>query len=777
MNSFSLVARSLDLPANDRPDPLRAILEPLLDGTRLAPRIGDAEVVPLLSSLAYALSDLSHGERQRSVVRLCAIPDPWEIGLERSGRDVLVSVFLGGAVPTIAVHERRFDGTWLAGRVLGGMDLAARGMGLEGALDDAHGLDAGLATAFRELGDGLPFGGADAAVGRDTTLVAVEPTGELPIVFSADLALRSPDGSAAAGGVLRADLLSLLVRGKVRVVVGEVSRELPDVFVVLFVEQLVAQSLDALEAAARGRALHRRMTTGGAICGVRINPKGGAFLTLGVATAPSPVASTTPSQWTFPAVDVAALAHGVVAFGRALVRSLVRRDRAQATNLRLVELRGRLRELDERLRETTRNESKINAAPESYRAFAAATRPTRPSAEDFGRGRLRFSPRWLATVPSIDLRSTFLCGDVLVVGATRELSCLDRVTGQIVWQRAVPRGVTVVSPVGLARLTPDGNLDLLDLGTGDQLWSARLRPRVGATASGAVVNAPGLPRLLIVSEGARHLSAVDLQSGEVRWRHAARRAGTFLVRRAGKLVVVASGEPALTALDVLSGEVVWRLCDPLRFASHVAVGGDSLLAVAGAGAFVGRGGTRLYEVDAWSGATRWAVDMPAHVAPVGPPLLAPATAIVATHGRGGTGLVAFDRTTGALRFDRMVCAAPASCMVVDDLVILNGESGELVAIDANDGTTRYRHLLDGDGDGDRPRRLEPVLRSGALFVPQAEVHVVRPRDGALLGRVPADLVPDLLRVDERCDVYVVEESGHMAAFEAAARLTLVQGGN
>jgi len=39
---------------------------------------------------------------------------------------------------------------------------------------------------------------------------------------------------------------------------------------------------------------------------------------------------------------------------------------------------------------------------------------------------------------------------------------------------------------------------------------------------------------------------------------------------------------------------------------------------------------------------------------------------------------------------------------------------------------------------------------------------------------PCEAIPDLLRVDERCDVYVAEESGHMAAFGTGARLTLVR---
>ena len=68
-----------------------------------------------------------------------------------------------------------------------------------------------------------------------------------------------------------------------------------------------------------------------------------------------------------------------------------------------------------------------------------------------------------------------------------------------------------------------------------------------------------------------------------------------------------------------------------------------------------------------------------------------------------------------------------------------------------------------------------MLRSGALFVPHVDVHVFRPSDGAHLAQIgPCDAIPDLLRVDERCDVYVAEESGHMVAFGAGPRLSLVK---
>jgi outer membrane protein assembly factor BamB len=624
--------------------------------------------------------------------------------------------------------------------------------------------------------------------------VSIEPTGEIPLVIAADITLRgAPDeGDDTDPNVQRSDLFSLLFRGRLRVTVGGQARELPEVFVFLVAEQLEKLALEALDAWTRGRPYHRRLLLGGAVLGVRLEDEshrastdtsrgagerapgaGLASLTLGtIRRAGSERAQT----WTFPAVDVGALVQAVVAFGRALSRSLVRRDRSQASNYRLYGFRARIRELNDRLREATRDDSKINTSPESYRAFAEMSRPVVAAASDdtFGRTRLRFSARWLTTVPGIDLRATFLCGDVLVASGAREIACIDRRTGELVWCRPEPRAVAVMTPLGLARLLPDGSLRLHDLATGDIRWTTRLKPRAGASASGAVVSAPGLPRLLIVSEGTRHLAAIDLYSGEVRWRFAARRGGVFRLKRAGKLAILTSGEPALTALDVLTGEVVWRFCDRLRFVSGSAVDQDALFACAGDGALVGRGGARLHHIDPWSGAVRWSVELPAHAAPVGAPLLAPETVVVASHGRRGTSLVGFDRKSGAPRFDLTASSTAASCLVVDDLILVNSEGGELIAIDAGSGRTRYRHVFSNGVEGDRPRRLEPVLRSGALFVPQSEVHVVRPRDGTLLGKVPTDLIPDLLRVDERCDVYVAEESGHLGAFAAAPRLSLVQ---
>jgi hypothetical protein len=149
---------------------------------------------------------------------------------------------------------------------------------------------------------------------------------------------------------------------------------------------------------------------------------------------------------------------------------------------------------------------------------------------------------------------------------------------------------------------------------------------------------------------------------------------------------------------------------------------------------------------------------------------------IPTRDRRGMGLSAYDRLTGREVWDHApgLTSPTTAFLAVDETLIANSASGALLGLNANTGSLLYNQVFSRPVDADQPRRLEPVLRNGALFVPQHQVHVVRPRDGEVIGSIPSDLIPDLLRVDERCNVYVAEESGHVAAFSVAPRLTLVK---
>jgi outer membrane protein assembly factor BamB len=297
-------------------------------------------------------------------------------------------------------------------------------------------------------------------------------------------------------------------------------------------------------------------------------------------------------------------------------------------------------------------------------------------------------------------------------------------------------------------------------------------PRSAGGATGAVVHTPGLPKLLVVAEGDRKITALDLVTGDVRWRHTGKRPASYRMRRAGKLLLVTGGDSALVALDVAMGDVVWRVRDRMPFAHVMTLDHDSAFVVSGAPG----GQWRLHHIDAWTGEVRFSA--PLEDAPVTSqaPLVTTDIVAVATRDANGTGIRAFRRSDGLPAWEHApgLLSPLASWLVVDDCIIANASSGVLLCLDAATGVVRYNHVFAGTAGADQPRRLEPVLRSGALFVPQHQVSVVRPGDGEVIGTVPADLIPDLLRVDERCNVYVGEESGHLAAFSVAPRLTLVR---
>jgi outer membrane protein assembly factor BamB len=290
------------------------------------------------------------------------------------------------------------------------------------------------------------------------------------------------------------------------------------------------------------------------------------------------------------------------------------------------------------------------------------------------------------------------------------------------------------------------------------------------------------------------------------------------MKRAGRLVYFTCGDGALTALDVMTGAVVWRVRDRMRFRTPPTVGRDALFVVSGGA----HGAASLYCIDPYSGAVRWRAPLSSPSSPCtveGAPLVAqscpgggavgvairaardghgrgrgPAGLILATFRvedgspiRGRHGRAADRRGVRSAAEGDPIAPVGTSWLAVDDAFIGNSPMGEIIAVDARSGDLRWRHVVGPRPlEADVPRRLEPVLRSGALFVPcslvaasgeggaAAGVCIVRPSDGTLLGTIaPTEAIPDLLRVDEHCHVYAAEESGHLAAFGALPRLTLV----
>lgn len=760
MNGFHVLLDRRTPPATPtRAASLYGVLDLLVDGSNVTARIGEGQVFPFLRDLALATVEVASGKRPRTAVRFYQRDDAWELGVARVGGDLLLTVFRGGSEPEVAVFERRVPLADLVSGVLAAIDEALS----HSLVSEA--LRADLACARDTLAAARPFVAMDPPA---ESTVDIEPDPEAPFALGACLSLR--DGTAPSSpGVERADLHALLLRGRLRVALPSRTRDIENVHVFVLAERLALLARDLVAAWDQGLPYQRRAEAGGVTLALRLATDG--ELTLAMRGA----AITSPMGESVRLADVPVFVEAVVAFGRSLSRALLRSDRSFASNLRLTSFRATVKALADDLRDD-RVAPVINAAPESYRAYAVAAETQRDGTRGFSQGKLRFVQRWTATVPAIDLRGTFLCGDRLVIGAARETTCLDRASGAVLWQRPTARAISVPTPGGLARIHSDGLVDVLDFGTGEVAFSVRVAARQGTPATGAVVHAPALPKLLVVTEGEKSLSAIDLVSGEVRWRRPLSGAGTVRIRRAGKLLVEVSGDASMTGIDVQSGETVWKFCDKLPFPTAPCFDQDSLYLVGSDNRSQGRIRSLLHAVDAWTGAARFSTELARGQRPLGGVITAGSVAVVVTRDERGAGLSAFDRATGEARWSIPPGFAPpqTAWIGVDDAVVGNTEDGDIVSVDASTGEIRFRRTLARSADDALPRSLEPVLRSGALFVPQGQVHVLRPRDGELLGIVPTDLVPDLLRVDERCDVFVAEESGHVAAFGAGPQLSIVK---
>jgi outer membrane protein assembly factor BamB len=749
-----------------RRGPAREVLDVFIEGANVTAQVADTHASSVLRDLALALVELAQGTRTKAIVRF--YDDPWEMCIERLGAGAALSVYRGGSEPAVAVYDRRVpfedvvdstreavSGVLARGRASPALDLELR--------------QAALALATADLTTVAPPSHAHAAP------ASVDLDRDAPLSFATDFAIRASTVRSLEPSIERSDVHALLFRGRIRAEIRGRSVELAEGLPFVFAERLVDVACRTLDAWERGQPHHVRVEAGGVLVGARVAADGSLALTLGAAKHTSERAI-----FTFPNLAVTDLVESALAFGKGLVRAILRRDRSQANNLRLSAFRRQLRETTDSLREVRKDDTRVNPAPEAYRVFARQPRvgavrlPVAPPAAALTR--LRYSQRWRALVPGIDLRSTFLCGDRLVIGAAAETFCLERASGEVIWRVETARATSVVTPGGVARLHANGELCVHDFGTGEITLRSWLAPRTGGPPAGAVVHAPALPRLLIVTEGERHLVAVDLLSGEPRWRYAWGRRGALRLKRAGKLLYVTTGESALTALDVTTGAVVWRVRDRLRFRAPPSLAHDALLAVAGGV----NSRAHLHGIDPFSGHVRWTADiaprLPCYTVE-GRPLVASGVVACAVRERRGLGLMAFDLDSGRPLWSSVSSIAPSgtSWLAIDDLFVGNTPTGEFLAIDAKTGELRYRHVLGTVLETDVPRRLEPVLRSGGIFVPHANVHVFRPADGAEIGVIgPCEAIPDLLRVDERCDVYLAEESGHVAAFGAGARLSVVR---
>jgi outer membrane protein assembly factor BamB len=782
------------------------VVDIFVDGANIGAAASADAIACLTRDLLAALARLQTGEEQKVavpfyessfelVIQRVARPTP---ALPAPGRrprarkatpeepKVLVTFFRGGPSPEILLRNHEVKLRELARAVAtAAKRLANQIVKLNRAMaEDAFVRD------LRQLAERVQQAGTTPGPIGEPERLTLEGRGwdRIParhgptFVFRGDAAWSDLLGPALPD---RADLAALLFRGDLAVWDGPRRRAVGRGHLFLVAERLLAVARHLLEARDHGRApASLRLQCNGLLVGVR--PGEGDEVVLSFADR---VDDQEPVTVVFR--DPEALVGVVLTLGGDLRRAILETAPAQRRNLRLQAFTAELRQLHA-WRADLMSKAVVNRDPASYRVepFGESDPqelPVLPSLLLHGEPRrMRYIERWHLEAAGLELGSTYLCGDRLLVPTADALLAVDRDSGEMLWRLPEPSPAgppTAVTSVmvgnrGVARVSPGGRVGLLELDSGAEVWSTRVRPTVGRP-TGTTLGSARAPRLIVVAEGAaaeRGLVALDALTGEARWRFAARRAtedATFEFQRAGRILVVVCGDSAIYGLDADTGATVWRFTDRVRFVLRPRLARDMVVAVAGQ---PGRPGATMYALDAYSGRPIWKRAIPG--APLAAPTVSQTVAVVATADPGGVGrpgLTAVETLTGTPLWRRSVPGLERgfSALPVDERVVVNVAGGYAVALEAPSGDVAWEHRSGGDAS-DVPQRLEPILRGTTLFVPMDTVQVLRADDGEVVHRLEDGLVPDWVRVDERAHLYVGEQSGHLAAYGVAARLAVVK---
>lgn len=716
-------------------------------GARLEPLakllLGRAEAadLPPLADLGLALTALAAGRRRRACLPVATQPS--ELCLERRGEDVLVSLYTTTSQPEVLVRERKVSLRALFAAVLASeTDEPARRRRVTAALSDR--LESAEIATLEPDDELVIRGGASEPPKRSAALT-----------FGYEIRLRGSTRGPQRG--VRADVHALLFEGTLAAFVHGRRVVLARGPIMLAVLRLLAAARTVAESQRTRPIPHVRVRHGSFGVSFRAAPGGKLSLTL---------EGERGEVVTAAALDAEEALGPITRLGAELVRELIAFDRSQTRNLRVRAIREDIRVL-RRLGKAPPDRSSFTSEdgerfrPQVRSATSPSTDSMRPAPTT-----LRFGERWRLALDGLDARSTFFAGDRLVVASSKHLVAIGRDDGSVLWAREAEGGSAHMAGRTLVRISARGEVELLRVEDGEPFATARLSPRTHARRGVHAVELRDAPPIAVVEEGPTKLAGLDLRTGELVYRFAAREGRPFLVALRGRVLVVGA-EDAVHGLDAVTGEVLWCHASPTRALDALALVEDRV--------YVTSGGTELLALDTYSGRVTASRVLGARIRSK---LHALEDGVaVALDGASGPELAVFDASLDErFRTRDPGLSSQGTVLAFDGRIVVNAAARATVAIDARTGGTLWSTELTGPAD-DAPRLLEPIVRAGALFVPSAEVGVLRPTDGARIAQgFPCDLVPDRLLVDERTWVYVAEESGHLAAYAPVAHLTLIRGG-
>jgi outer membrane protein assembly factor BamB len=754
------------------PSRMRGILDMVVDGKPLYEHPGEDSIFCMMRDLLMAAERLCAGELN---ARVSFYESPFELVFQRMDNRLLLTFYRGGHSPEVILKDRNLAlSSFLRGIAESADTLMQQMTGMDStATEDPQ---------FQWMQDASDrirtFSGSVVGDGESKHAGAVtvrssrwkEPRTKNGFSFGFRFVATATD-LLAPGRPLGNDLNALLFRGCFAIHVRERRRVMGQGYLFLQMEKLLSALKKLLTAWEEGRPMSVRLISEGLSVGLRLTKDDLLSVTLsgGFSEEDSVVVLNDVSPFDF--------ADAVLGVAREIRRHVTRLSPQQRRNMRLDSYAREVRQLTTWIRELQKD-ALINENIDPYRQYLQLTAQRETEEEIYRSKALSFKECWRLEAEGIDLRGTLLCGDMALVSARGAILGVDVATGSVQWSRETDRSecrLQMAGRDGFVRSSQSGLVEMLDLQTGAVRWRSHLSPRSGGEPVLMVIEQGALPGMVIVAEEDRHLMALDLRTGEVRFRYSVSRGGRFALRRHGKLLYVVSGDTHVSAVDLEDGEVVWRFPGRTRFMMPPFLEHQRLFQVGGR---PNRPDGHLFALDALSGERLWSV--PLKGSALMGPVVSNGAVLVPISVRGRNDLVAFAANDGEELW-RIPCDGWAqSCVLLplDDKFVVNVAGGTLYSFDAMTGRTDWCTTLGPVCSDDIPLSLSFCLRGGALFVPADTVYVVNPKNGKVIQSLASDPpVPDLMHVNPDCSVFVAEESGHIGMYRISRSFTLLNGGS
>ncbi len=746
---------------------VRDVVDIVVDGASIAGHIEEDSIFFLIRDMLFAVEKLFMGDGK---ARVSFYEGPWELVLQRVGAQVFITMYRGGRRPEVLIKDQAVP----FNQVVRGVLTSAENLHRHAVDLDPNAADDPVVSSMRSMEQRVEelhqrrqtF--KPRPVPESITIESTrwhEPRTRKSLSFGCRFQATVTD-LLAPGKPQGSDLSSLLFKGRHVVHARGRRLVLGTGYLFLQTERLLASLRQLLTAWEEGRPMSVRLVSEGLVVGVRLGRDDGILVTLmdsGNQDAIIAINELSPFDY----------ADAVLGVARELRRLIVQTNPSERRNLRVEAFGREIRALSTWAKDAQRG-ALINPDADRYRRSQDLQRTTIPETCISDTSRLRFTERWRVEVEGLDLNGTQVLGKIASVAARGTVLAIDTETGAMLWRRETDRldaRFQAAGPDGLVRASLSGNIDMFDLETGALKWRTSLAPRSGGAPVLLVVEHGLSPGLVMAAEEERKLVALDMRTGEPRWRFTATRGGRFGLRRFGPLIYIVSNDGNLNAVDLETGALVWRFSERTRFSVPPAKIDDTLLAVGGR---PGRPDGSLFALDAFSGERRWSVGVGGGALTA--PVIADRVVLLPIRSGRRDELVAIDGDSGEelWRRDSADLATQYALMALEKTFVVNAAGGVIRAIAPRTGVDVWTNVLGPTCSDDVPFNLRIVMKGGALFVPADTVYVVHPEDGHLihsLGGEPP--VPDLLQVDSSCAVFVAEDSGHIAMFDLLSRLSVV----